>query len=98
MSTIKVSKPHELSRDEAKARLATFEESIKKYGVKLVWKGDRADLKGTGVSGGAVVRDDSVEITVKLGLIAKAAGVDAGKLKGSLSRRLEEALAGEAGG
>jgi len=94
MSTIKVKKSHSFSKDEAKTRLASFEEMIGKYGVKLVWSGHRADLKGTGVSGGAVVSDDSVEITVKLGLLAKAAGVDPKRLQGSIEKRLNEAMEG----
>ncbi|MCO4772406.1 MAG: polyhydroxyalkanoic acid system family protein [Deltaproteobacteria bacterium] len=92
MSTIKVNQPHALPKDEAKSRLAVFEESLGKYGVKLDWSGHKAKLKGTGVSGGAEVADDNVNITVKLGFLAKAAGVDAGKLEASIKKRLAAAF------
>ena len=92
MSTIKVNHPHSFSKDEAKQRLGSFEDTISKYGAKLVWKGHKADLKGTGVSGGAEVSDRNVDITVKLGFLAKAAGVDPGKLEASIKKRLVQAF------
>ncbi len=95
MSTIKVSQPHSLSKDDAKSRLDVFEQQLGKYGVKLDWKGFQAAIKGTGVSGDAEVLDNLVSITIKLGFLAKAAGVDAGKLEGSLRKRLTAAFADE---
>jgi len=92
VSTIKVSQAHSLSKDDAKNRLDVFEQSLAKYGVKLDWSGFKAAIKGTGVSGGAEVLDDLVSITIKLGFIAKAAGVDAGKLEGSIRKRLTAAF------
>jgi putative polyhydroxyalkanoate system protein len=95
VSTIKVSQPHALNKDDAKKRLDVFEQSLAKYGVKLDWSGFRAVIKGTGVSGGAEVLDDLVSITIKLGFLAKAAGVDAGKLEGSVRKRLVAAFTDE---
>ena len=92
MSTIKVSQAHSLSKDDAKGRLDVFEQQLGKYGVKLDWKGHSAAIKGTGVSGGAEVLDDLVSITIKLGFMAKAAGVDAKKLEESVRKRLTAAL------
>jgi len=92
MSTIKVNQSHSLSREDAKARLSFFEEQISKYGIKLDWNGFVGALKGTGVSGGAEVGDKDVNITVKLGFLAKAAGVDAAKLESSIKKRLEAAF------
>ena len=92
MSTIKVSQPHSLTKDDAKGRLDVFEEQLGKYGVKLHWSGFSAAIRGTGVSGGAEVLDDLVSITIKLGFLAKAAGVDARKLESSLRKRLVTAL------
>lgn len=92
MSTIKVSQSHSLSKDDAKTRMAVFEEQLSKYGVKLDWSGFKAKIKGTGVSGGAEILDDLVSITIKLGFLAKAAGVDAGKLEASVRKRLTAAL------
>jgi len=91
MSTIKVNQSHSLSQEEAKERLGVFESQLSKYGAKLDWKGYSAKIKGMGVSGGAEVTGDNVEVTVKLGMMAKAAGVDAERLKGSIAKRLEEA-------
>ena len=95
MSSIKVKEPHSLSKDEAKERLGVFEQSLEKFGVKLAWRGDRADIKGTGVGGDVIVRDDAVEVRLKLGMLARAAGVDAGRLQGSIEKRLKAALSGE---
>lgn len=93
MSTIKVSHAHKLTKDDAKTRLGVFEESLGKYGVKLDWTGFQAAIKGTGVSGGAEVTGELVSITIKLGFIAKAAGVDATKLEASVRKRLAAAFA-----
>ena len=88
MSTIKVTQKHSLSKDDAKSRLSSFEDQLKKYGASLVWSGNDAKIKGMGVSGGASVADDNVSLTVKLGLLAKTAGVDPVKLEASIKKRL----------
>jgi putative polyhydroxyalkanoate system protein len=89
VSTINVTQKHSLSKDEAKSRLSAFEEQLGKYGASLVWSGHEAKIKGMGVSGGATVADSSVNLTVKLGTMAKMAGVDAGKLEASIRKRLQ---------
>ena len=96
MSTIRVAERHALSRETARSRLGPFEEQLKKYGVKLNWSGFKAVIDGTGVSGGAEVLDSVVEITIKLGFLAKAAGVDAAKLEESVRKRLAAALSEQA--
>ncbi len=92
MSNIHVRQPHTLSRDAAKAKLASFQELLGKYRVSLTWKGDEATISGMGVSGGAKVTDSAVDIEVKLGMLARAAGVDASKLEGTISRKLKAAF------
>lgn len=92
MSNVTVRQSHSLSVAEARSRLSVFEETLGKFGVKLKWKGDRAEIDGTGVSGGVTVAAGHVSVDIKLGLLAKAAGVDAGKLQGSLEKRLAAAL------
>ncbi len=92
MSTIEVKQNHSLTQEEAKSRLAGFEEQLAKYGAKLEWSGSTAELKGMGVSGDAAVTDEVVTVRVKLGILAKAAGVDPERLKGSLEKRLASAL------
>ena len=92
MSKIAVTKGHSLSLEEVRHRLKDFEASLSKWGVKLLWKGDKAKIKGVGVSGDVSVSAKDVAITLKLGMLAKAAGVDATRLQGSIERRLEEGL------
>ena len=92
MSTINVREPHSLGIDEARRRIGSFEDMLAKYGVKATWKGNRADIKGTGVSGDITVSDADVAVTVKLGMMAKAIGVKPDKLEGSIRKRLREAF------
>ena len=92
MADIKVTQSHSFSPSEAKEKIASFEEMMKKYGVKANWSGNSANLKGTGVKGSIDVSDSAVTVVVKLGMLAKAAGVDAERLKGSIQKRLESAL------
>jgi putative polyhydroxyalkanoate system protein len=92
MSTICVQQHHDLGRDQARAALKSFEDSLAKYRVKLAWSGSKADIKGTGVSGDVTVGDADVTVKVELGFLAKAAGVDPAKLEASIRRRLSEAL------
>ena len=92
MSTIKVTQGHSLPIDEAKKALGGFEEDLKKYMVKLVWSGANAEIKGTGVSGDVKVTTSDVTVTVKLGMLAKAAGVKADLLEKSIAKRLKAAF------
>ena len=81
-----------LSPAEAQQRMQSFEEMLTKYGVKSKWSGNHADLKGVGVSGSIDVSDKDVTVVVKLGMLAKAAGVDADRLGKSIDKRLSSAL------
>ena len=81
--------------DDAKRALDSFALDIAKFGMKLEWSGLKAVLKGTGASGDVCVEADKVVVTVKLGMLAKAAGVKADRLEGSIGRRLASALATE---
>lgn len=92
MSTISVTESHALGADAAKKSLASFEGDISKYGMKLVWSGTNAEIKGTGASGDVKITDKTVTVTVKLGMMAKVAGVDAAKLEASIRKRLKAAL------
>ncbi|MCK6549389.1 polyhydroxyalkanoic acid system family protein [Myxococcota bacterium] len=94
MSTVTVTEPHSLGVDAAKKALSTFESDIAKYGMKLVWSGSNAELKGTGASGDVKVTATSVTVVVKLGMLAKAAGVKPDMLQGSIQKRLKSALSG----
>ena len=94
MAQVKVTQAHQLSVDEARQRMQGFEDMIKKYGVRTEWKGSKAAIKGTGVSGSIEVGRSKVDVVVKLGMLARAAGVDAKRLEGSIRRRLVEAFEG----
>lgn len=96
MSEVRVSQPHTLSATEAKGRIAEFETMMSKYGVKAAWSGSSAKLKGTGVTGSIDITASSVNVLVKLGLMAKAVGVDPAKLEASIRKRLAAAFADEA--
>ncbi len=96
MSTITVTESHALSIDDAKKSLASFEGDLSKYGMKLEWSGAKAALKGTGASGDVNVTSDKVTVVVKLGMMAKMAGVKPDLLEKSIQKRLRSALSGEA--
>lgn len=97
MAEVKVSQPHALSPADARDRLGGFSEMLGKYGVALKWAGDRATIKGTGVSGDVVVGPSAVDVTVKLGMLARAAGVDPKRLQASIAKRLRAAFEEGAG-
>lgn len=92
MSRLSVRHAHTLDATQSRERIAGFESYLTKYGAKLVWSGDKAEIKGPGVSGDIQLGDHWVEVKIKLGMLARAAGVDAGRLEGSVKRRLEAAF------
>ena len=92
MSSITVIEPHKLPVDEAISRLAVFEQMVSKFGVSIKWKGAQADIKGMGIKGSIKVTDSDATIALKLGMLARAAGVDAKRLQGSVSKRLRSAF------
>jgi putative polyhydroxyalkanoate system protein len=89
--SIHVRQHHSFNRTEAKRRLHDFEELLGKQGVALTWNGFDAQIKGTGVSGDVKVQDDAVDVTVKLGMLARLAGVDEERLRVSIAKRLRAA-------
>ena len=94
MSSIVVKESHSYPVEEVKTRLGAFEQDIsKKYGMKLQWKGTEAQLKGVGASGDVKVTSSDVTVTVKLGMMAKAAGIKPDMLSKSIEKRLKSALA-----
>ena len=91
MSNVRVATPPNLAIPEAQNRLAGFEAILAKYKVKLVWSGNKATVQGIGVSGSVRVEPQEVIVEVQLGLLARAAGIDAGRLQESIRKRLVEA-------
>lgn len=90
--SVKVIEKHNLGADEAKNRVLAFENFLAEKGVKALWKGHSASIKGpVGVGGSIEVRDSDVEVNVKIPMLARAV-VNADKLEGSIRRRLREQL------
>ena len=92
MSDIVVRQDHALSPEEAKSRISGLEEMMGKYGVQAEWAGNHAELKGMAISGSIEVSDAEVVVSIKLGMMAKAVGVDPDRLKASIEKRLGPAL------
>jgi len=92
MSRIRLQQPHSYPRDEVRDRLDAFEQAMSKYGVSLKWSGNDAVIQGFGVSGSIQVQDATVDVELKLGMMAKAAGVDPVRLEKSIRKRLVAAL------
>ena len=95
MADVVVRESHSLPLAEVREKIVTFESMMSKYGVRADWSGSNAKLKGTGVSGSIEVTDSEVVVTIKLGMMAKAVGVDPVRLKASIEKRLGPSLRGE---
>jgi len=92
MSDVRVAEPHNTTADDAVGRVGDFEDMLRKYGVKAAWKGNSADLKGTGVKGTIDVTATEVVVELKLGMLARAAGIDPKRLEASIRKRLKAAF------
>jgi putative polyhydroxyalkanoate system protein len=93
VSDVKVVESHQLGVEGAKKALEALGTDLGKYGMSIHWSGSQGELKGTGASGSIHVTDKDVTVLVKLGMIAKMAGVKADKLQDSIQRRVKAALA-----
>jgi len=92
---VKVSEPHSLSIDEAKNRVLAFESFLAEKGVKALWKGNSATIKGPmGVGGSIDITASSVDVEVKIPMIARAV-IKEDKLSASIRKRLRAKLDGE---
>jgi putative polyhydroxyalkanoate system protein len=91
MSTIHVREAHSKTPSEVKANLTQFEEMFTKYRVNIDWSGNRAELSGP-VNGFIEIHPAEIEIQIKLGMLAKMAGIDATRLEGSIRKRIRAAL------
>lgn len=96
MSKITVRHSHSLPVDVARERINQFEELLTKFGASLVWSGNKAEVKGFGVTGSAELGEGFVEVAIKLGMMAKAAGVEPARVEASIAKRLAETFADEA--
>lgn len=90
--SIKVIETHNLGVEEAKNRVVSFESYLATKGVKALWKGNSASIKGpVGIGGNIDVRATDVEVNVKIPMLARAV-VKADKLEASIRRQLRENL------
>ena len=90
MANIDIERTHTLGLDEVRKRVAQMEEKLKdRYGVRLSWRGDEADVKASGVTGTLSIAEAKVSINLKLGLMMKPL---AGKLRESMEKQLDKAL------
>jgi len=94
MADISVRESHSLPPAKAIKAVQTWELQMKKYGVKTQWKGQSAEVKGVGLSGSIEVTATEVVVDLKLGTLARMAGIDPVRLESSIRRRLKESLAG----
>jgi putative polyhydroxyalkanoate system protein len=92
MATISIVEPHTHLPEEAKRRVQLFEDQLDKWRMKATWKGLNAELSGTGASGSIVVGPKEVKVEVKLGFLAKAAGIDPLRAEASIRKRLRQTL------
>ena len=87
MADIEIERSHAMSPAALKARLTSMEEKLRdRYGVHLVWRGDTADVKGTGVTVGAA----TVAVRLKLGMLVRPF---AGKIRETMEKQIDRALA-----
>jgi len=90
MSTIEIQRFHQLGAEQAKNRLSEVEPKLsERYGIKLTWRGDDADIRGTGVTGSVTVRDDTIALRLKLGLLVRPF---ARKIREAIERQVDKAL------
>ena len=81
-----ITRSHTLGTEEVKRRIDAVADSLSaKYGVKADWQGDDMKLSGTGVNGNIAVKDDSLDVDLKLGFALKM-------LESTIKSSIEEAL------
>lgn len=91
MANIDIERTHALGLEEVRKRVSSMEDKLKeRYGVRLTWRGDEAEVKASGVAGTIAIADAKVSINLKLGLMMKPL---AGKIREAMEKQLDKALA-----
>lgn len=86
MSKIVVERQHRLGRAGARDKAQQLAERLaQQYDVSYQWVGDTLEVQRTGAKGSIEVDEDTVRISLKLGLLLSG-------LSGTIKRELEEAL------
>ncbi len=88
MAKIHIEHATSLSRDDIREKLGEVMEKIEsKFNLKGSWRGDEYTFTRRGVDGHATIRDGSVVIDMKLGMVL-------GALKGRIEKEMLSKLQG----
>ena len=86
MAGFKLSKSHSMCKEELREAAQGLAESLEQqHGVRSRWDGDTVRIKGSGVDGKLSIGEDTVEVSVMLGLLASA-------FKGVLQKEVQRYL------
>jgi len=70
MAKIHVTREHQIGLDAARAEVERIAQRIQdEYGADYCWEGDTLEFSRPGVSGHIVVTDNSIDLSIKLGLL-----------------------------
>lgn len=73
MGRFTISKPYTMSRKKVRAAAEDLANQLsRKHGIQPHWEGDRVSMKGRGVEGSVDFEGDTIDVSVKLGLLASA--------------------------
>ena len=90
---IRVTQAHDLPPSEVPARLASFDERLRKVGAHLEWKGQEAAIRGVpGVGGHVKVTASQVDVLVKFSRLVTMMGLDPKRLERTIRKSLVQAL------
>ncbi len=90
MATIDIIRPHALGPDGARRAATQVAERLRaEYGVDVRWVGDTLHVSGRGIDGRLDAGPDTVRVTAKLGLLARAF---AGPLRREIERELDRVV------
>lgn len=91
MATVDITREHNLGKDEARVRAQKLADKLaQKLDAKCSWEGDDLKFKRSGADGCIEVRENSVRVTVKLGMMLTPM---AGMVKGEIDKALNKYLA-----
>lgn len=90
MSTIKISREHPFSLDEARSRVDQLREGLKtKLGIDAKWQGDELHIDGKGAKGQVLVTEQNVDVQLKLNFLLSAM---APKIEEKIQEGLDKAI------
>ncbi len=73
MGRFTISKPYTMPRAEVRAAAQELAEQVsRKHDLRPRWEGDSVSIKGKGVEGSVNFEGDTIDVSVKLGMLASA--------------------------